>query len=189
MRLTERAHDYLSRQLRPGDWALDATAGNGHDSLYMAKQIGPKGHLIAIDIQPAAIRTTRRRLQAADCCDQTELLVADHSQALPSLCVQYPQTFRAIIFNLGYLPGSDKRIQTQAHSTVRALDAAKGLLISDGLLLVTAYRGHVGGPAEASCIADWMQNLHAQAWSVKRHEPVSSGTPIPPVLWVARKID
>lgn len=189
MRLTERAHDYLSRQLRPGDRALDATAGNGHDSLYMAKRVGPKGHLIAIDIQPAAIRTTRRRLQVEDCCDQTELLVADHSQALPSLYLQYPQAFRAIIFNLGYLPGSDKRIQTQVHSTIGALNAATGLLIPDGLLLVTAYRGHIGGQAEARCIADWMQNLHAQAWSVKRHEPVSIGTQIPPVLWVARKID
>lgn len=189
MRLTDRAHDYLSRQLRPGDRALDATAGNGHDSLYMAQLVGLQGHLIAIDIQQAAIDRTRMRLQAAHCCAQTELLVADHSQALQSLRSQYAQALSAIIFNLGYLPGSDQRIQTHAQSTLDALNAAGVLLKPDGLLLVTAYRGHDGGQTEASRVADWMQQIQSQAWTVNRHEPLTTGTRIPPILWIARKID
>ena len=55
MRLTELAHDYLAQQLKPGDRAIDATAGNGHDSAYMAQLVGPEGHVLAIDIQHAAI--------------------------------------------------------------------------------------------------------------------------------------
>jgi precorrin-6B methylase 2 len=187
MRLTDLAHDYLSAQLQPGDRALDATAGNGHDSVYMATLVGATGHIIAIDIQAAAIATTRERLEKANCLPQAELQVADHAQVLHSLCSQYAQTISAITFNLGYLPGSDKRIQTVPKSTLAALHSANELLKPNGLLLVTAYRGHAGGQTEADAVAHWMQQLDAQRWSVESHEPSVTGDRIPPILWVARK--
>jgi ubiquinone/menaquinone biosynthesis C-methylase UbiE len=188
MRLTDLAHDYLSAQLHPGDRALDATAGNGHDSAYMAKLVGPEGHVLAIDIQEAAINSTRERLEAADCLTQSELLVADHAQALQSLCSKYAQTISAITFNLGYLPGSDKRIQTEPESTLDALRAASELLKPDGLLLVTAYRGHDGGQTEAGVVAEWMRKMDSRGWSIESHEPVVTSGRVPPILWVARKV-
>ncbi len=188
MRLTDLAHDYLSAQLKPGDRALDATAGNGHDTTYMAKLVGSTGHVIAIDIQAAAIAATRARLEAANCVAQAELLIADHAQALHSLCEHYAQTVSAITFNLGYLPGSDKSIQTEPESTLAALRAASELLKPNGLLLVTAYRGHDGGQTEAGIVANWMQKIESRGWSVDSHEPVVTGDRIPPILWVARKI-
>ncbi|MFQ3223825.1 MAG: 16S rRNA C1402 N4-methylase RsmH [Lentimonas sp.] len=188
MRLVDLAHDYLNAQLQRGDRALDATAGNGYDSECMATRVGPAGHVIAIDIQNTAISATRARLEAANCINQTELIVADHAQALQSLCEQYTQTISAITFNLGYLPGSDKSIQTEPESTVVALRAASELLKQNGLLLVTAYRGHDGGQAEASIVANWMQTIKSRGWSVDSHEPVVTSGRIPPILWVARKI-
>ena len=188
MQLTKLVHEYLSAQLRPGDRALDATAGNGYDTLYMAILVGSEGHIIAIDIQEAAITATRTRLEAEDCLTQVQLLVADHSQTLQSLGSQHAHTLRAITFNLGYLPGSDKRIQTQPESTLAALTAAGKLLKADGLLLVTAYRGHDGGQTEASIVAEWMQQIDAHGWLVESHEPITAGTHIPPILWVARKV-
>jgi 16S rRNA C1402 N4-methylase RsmH len=187
MQLTDLVHDYLSAQLQPGDSALDATAGNGHDSTYMAQLVGPKGRIFAIDIQEAAIAATRERLEAASCLAQAELLVADHAQALQSLCTQHAQTISAITFNLGYLPGSDKSIQTEPESTLSALRAASELLKQDGMLLVIAYRGHDGGQTEASVVAEWMQHMDARGWSVESHEPVVNSTRVPPILWVARK--
>ena len=188
MRLTDLAHDYLSAQLHPSDRALDATAGNGHDTTYMAKLVGSAGHVIAIDIQAAAIVATRARLEAANCIAQAELLVADHAQALHLLCEQYAQTVSAITFNLGYLPGSDKSIQTAPESTLTALRFASELLKPNGLLLVTAYRGHHGGQPEANSVARWMEKLDSRGWSIESHEPVVTGDRIPPILWVARKI-
>jgi predicted methyltransferase len=188
MRLTDLAHDYLNAQLQPGDRALDATAGNGHDTAYMAGLVGSEGHIIAIDIQDAAITATRERLEAANCLAQAELVVADHAQALHSRCKQYAQTVSAITFNLGYLPGSDKSIQTEPESTLAALRAASELLKPNGLLLVTAYRGHDGGQTEAGIVANWMQKIESRGWSVDSHEPVVTGDRIPPILWVARKI-
>ena len=187
MRLTDLAHDYLSAQLQPGDWALDATAGNGHDTAYMANLVGATGHIIAIDIQSDAITATRERLEKANCLAQAELHVADHAQALHSLCSQYAQTISAITFNLGYLPGSDKSIQTIPESTLAALRSASELLKPNGLLLVTAYRGHDGGLSEADSVAKWMQQVDSRGWTIESHEPVVTGDRIPPILWVARK--
>ena len=188
MQITDIVHDYLSAHLKPGDHALDATAGNGYDSTVMATLVGPEGHVIAIDIQVSAIDATRTRLAAAGCLAQVELLVADHAQALNSLCSNYAQTMSAITFNLGYLPGSDKSIQTEPKSTLGGLRAASELLKPGGLLLVTAYRGHDGGQTEANQVADWMQTVQERGWTVESHEPIVTGKRVPPILWVARKI-
>ena len=76
---------------------------------------------------------------------------------LASLKARFLGQAKAIIFNLGYLPGSDKSIQTQPQSTQRALDVAQQLLHLKGMLLVTAYRGHPGGQEEADCVDQWME--------------------------------
>ena len=188
MQLTDIVHDYLSAHLKPGDHALDATAGNGYDSAVMATLVGTEGHVIAIDIQASAIDATRARLEAAGCVAQTELLVADHAQALCALCTNYAQTMSAATFNLGYLPGSDKSIQTEPESTLAALRVASELLKTNGLLLVTAYRGHDGGQAEANQVANWMQAVQERGWTVESHEPIVTSNRVPPILWVARKI-
>jgi len=59
-----RAHEAMAACLRPGDWAVDATAGNGHDALFLAQTVGPQGRVVAFDVQPAAATATRRRLGA-----------------------------------------------------------------------------------------------------------------------------
>ena len=171
MRLTELVHRYLSTQLRPGDRAIDATSGNGHDTLHMAKLVGSIGRIIAIDIQKTAIAATSVRLEANDCLQQVELFLDDHSRALQSLGLTQAQTFNAITFNLGYLPGSDKKVQTKPETTLSALDASGKLLKPGGLLLLTAYRGHTGGHIEADHVARWMQQLSSHNWQIDIHDP------------------
>lgn len=50
-RLTTAAQMVWAQVLQPGDVAVDATCGNGHDSLFMAQCIGSTGHLHAVDLQ------------------------------------------------------------------------------------------------------------------------------------------
>ena len=184
MRLTERVHNYLSAQLKSGDCAIDATAGNGHDTAHMAGLVGLSGHVIAVDIQPAAIDATEKRLRTQKLLSQTELRIGDHAKILRSLCTDYAQAISAITFNLGYLPGSDKHIQTRPPTTLEALNASRELLKPNGLLLITAYRGHVGGQAEADCVAEWMQAIRSENWLVEIHEPTTRDiNRKPPILW------
>ena len=184
MQLTQLAHQYLEAQLSRGDLAIDATSGNGHDTLKMATLVGESGKVIAIDIQSAAILATKKRIQES-AHSNVEFIESDHASALLILSKEYPGKVSAITFNLGYLPGSNKHIQTEPISTLKALDAAAELLAPRGMLLVTAYRGHTGGLEEASAVEDWMLRRRAEALSVESHEP--QATQIPPILWVLQQ--
>ena len=184
MRLTQLVHDRLKVHLRPGDYAIDATAGNGHDSLLLAQGVGKIGKLYAIDVQAAAIDATRERLHKLGCLDQAELQQGDHATLLENLAQESPRTAHAIVFNLGYLPGSDKTVQTQAGNTVAALDASARLLAPNGLLFVTAYRGHSGGATEADAVALWMRAQESAGWQLECHDPDSTRNSLPPVLWI-----
>lgn len=185
MRLTQLAHQLLEQQLTPGDLTIDATAGNGYDTLQLARLVGPDGRVIAIDLQSEAITATRARLHHAHLESQCELIQADHAKLLQNLIPSHSEMVSAITFNLGYLPGSDKAVQTLTDTTLPALDACAKLLKPGGLLLVTAYRGHTGGDLEAEAVRNWMQQL--QGWEVQSHEPNVTGPRIPPILWVARR--
>ena len=185
MRLTEKVHQILTNHLQEGDQALDATAGNGYDTLFLAKQVGPSGKVIAIDIQDCAIRTTKEKLKSAGLIDRVKLVTEDHAQALSKLTASSRERISAITFNLGYLPGSDKSIRTRADSTEKALTASVQLLSPDGCLCVTVYQGHSGGTAEAETVEAFMRKSETLGHEVDCYEPRSFNSP--PVLWVLWK--
>lgn len=189
MRLTEQVHLELEKTIRPGDTVIDATAGNGHDTLAKARLVGSSGKVIAIDRQAAAIASTRSRLQENGQLAVCELIEGDHANILHALLAKHRASVAAITFNLGYLPGGEKTITTSPISTLRALDAAKSLLKDGGILLVTAYRGHSGGLAEAKEVAIWMRSLSPEDWKVELREPPTRlPSRVPPILWIASKL-
>ena len=185
MRLTENVHHILTNHLKEGDRAIDATAGNGYDTLFLAEQVGASGKVIAIDIQDYAIRSTREKLESAGLIDRAILVSEDHAITMRKLILDDHENVAAITFNLGYLPGSDKSIQTRAESTGQALAASIQLLSPGGYLCVTAYRGHSGGTSEAETVETFMRKSQKEGHSVECREPESSNSP--PVLWVLKK--
>ena len=185
MRLTEKVHHILTNHLKEGDQAIDATAGNGYDTLFLAEQVGPTGKVIAIDIQNRAIQTTREKLESAGLIDRVRLMTENHALALKKLIVSNRRKVAAITFNLGYLPGSDKSIQTHAESTVQALSASLQLLRLGGTLCITAYCGHSGGKVEAETVGAFMRNAQSKGHTIDFYVPESSNSP--PILWLLRK--
>lgn len=189
MRLTEQVHLELKKTLLPGDTVIDATAGNGHDTLAMAQRVGPSGKVIAIDLQPGAINSTRSRLEAAGQLGRCELIEGDHADVLIKLLGKHRESVAAITFNLGYLPGGDKAVTTLPDTTLRALDAAKCLIKPGGILLVTAYRGHPGGKEEAGQVGAWMRALPEANWQAEAKEPPTrDSSRVPPILWCAQRL-
>lgn len=185
MRLTEHVHQILSNHLRQGDFAIDATAGNGHDTVFLAQAVSESGKVLAIDLQASAIEATRQRLAEAGVNARVHVERGDHADRLESETAHTAGQTAAIVFNLGYLPGSDKTIQTHSSQTLRALDASAQLLRPGGLLCVTTYRAHPGGESEAHCVESWMRAKEAEGWRVDCHLPPSKN--LPPVLWVTAK--
>jgi len=183
-RPTALAHWLASRSLVAGDTAVDATCGNGHDTLMLARLVGPSGSVTAIDIQPAALDMTRNALAAAAMDDGRVRLVNDcHSRLGASVA---PESAAWIMFNLGYLPGGDRAITSRAVTTCRALDAAVAALRPGGRLAVTSYPGHAEGALEARAVEDWMSTAAAGGMRVAQYLQPFTRKPAP-VLWLAAK--
>lgn len=164
--LTRLVHELLSEVIRRGDRVIDATAGNGYDTLFLAQQTGPGGEVIALDIQPAALQNTRRRLDQAG-IHQVRLLQQSHATVEQ---LAEPGSVAAITFNLGYLPGSDKTVTTTIADTTLAIRQSVGLLRRGGMLTVIAYRGHPGGTAEATAVRQLLSQLSPGEGSVEHWE-------------------
>ena len=153
-RPTEAAHTLLRERVKPGHHVVAATLGNGHDTIFLADLVGPLGHVDSFDIQVAAIESTQRKLQDRS-TEQVSLHHAGHETML-SLIVAPVQ---AVMFNLGYLPGADKGVITQAKTTIEALQASVELLSPDGIITIVAYIGHPGGQDEANEVTKFCRSL------------------------------
>lgn len=169
--LTQRAHAALGSVLGPGDVAVDATAGNGHDTLFLAGRVAPTGRIHAFDVQPAALAATRARLAKAGMEDRVTLHQAGHERMPEVLPESVAGRVRAVVFNLGYLPGSgDKAVTTLPATTARGLAAARTILAPEGLISVLVYRGHPGGPAEAEAVRVWLGRCAAAGDRVESYD-------------------
>ncbi len=185
-RLTEEVHRVSRQVIEPGDEVIDATAGNGHDTLFLARQVGVKGHVYAIDLQSASIDSTRSLVARHGCARQVTLLQADHAQLYGLIPAEHRGRIKAVLFNLGYLPGGDRAIMTRSESTLSGLEAALSLLCEGGILSVLAYPGHPGGAEETFAVRDWMRERISEGHRVKeiRGRTVSARAPL---LFVLRR--
>ena len=71
-----------------------------------------------------------------------------------------------IMFNLGYLPGTDKSVTTAIESTITAISQGCRLLAGHGLISVLAYTGHAGGMEEYRAVKEWVESLDANQFRV-----------------------
>lgn len=155
------AHTLAAAGLEPGGLAIDATVGNGHDTLFLVQEVGPGGRVVGFDVQPDALTATRERIQsqAPDASDRLRLVHAGHETMASHLAEDDFGAVGAIMFNLGYLPGGDHSVTTESATTRQALAASLDLLRPGGVITIVAYPGHEGGEAEAEAVADWTASL------------------------------
>ncbi len=159
MRVTERAHESVRAAAGPGDHVIDATAGNGHDTLFLARLVGPDGQVTAFDVQEDAISATRTHLLGNGITDERVLLVHGSHSTLRQH-VDCPVS--VVMFNLGYLPGSDHGCTTTCEETLIALAEGWEILRESGVLSVVCYRGHPGGMEEAAGVVEFAEGLQDQ---------------------------
>lgn len=156
------SHQWLAEILSEGMISVDATAGNGYDTLFLARKVGAKGKVYAFDIQEQAINETRTKLLGMGLADRVNLIHKGHEN-LKSF-VKCP--INAMIFNLGYLPGSDKSVVTQPDTTIVALKAGMELLLPNGLIVLTIYTGHPEGLDEWLELEEYIKTLPRELWNV-----------------------
>lgn len=175
--LVHKAHEAIRAVLRPGDTAVDATVGNGHDTCFLAELVGPAGRVYGFDIQSGAIDSAQARLAASGLERQVTLKQESHARMEQTVRGCAPGCVKAVMFNLGYLPGSDKRVITASDSTLSALEQSLGLLARGGRISVLAYTGHPGGREEAEAVKAWAATMERALWEVAVDVPERPGAP------------
>jgi len=160
------AHFYWKQTLTSGDVVVDATCGNGHDTLYLA-QLDMK--VIAYDIQPRAIDATKGKVPNAQFRLQSHATFTETQAAL-------------IVYNLGYLPGGDKSLTTRCETTLQSVQNA--LQIATKAISITCYPGHLEGAEEEALLIEFFQTLDPKKWRICYHQWLNQ-TRSPSLLWLS----
>ena len=176
------AADVMHQVVHPGDTVIDATLGNGHDTLMLAELVGEAGHVIGFDIQPDAVTRTAQRLEENGMLSRCTLYAEGHQH----IADRVSTPVRAVVFNLGWLPGGDKRITTLWATTHAAIAAALALLQKGGVCSICAYPGHEAGDYERSQLVAWLSSLRPQEFNVLHHRFLNAG-PNAPECFVIQK--
>ena len=149
----------------------DFTMGKGNDTLYLKKAC-PSGKLYAFDIQKEALEITKKRLEHENCFDENVYLIHD-SHANFKKYIPEEQGLDGAIFNLGYLPGKDKAVTTQADSTLLCLKDALDMLNTGGVIVVSVYPGHAEGTKEGEEIFKLAENLDKKQFDCLHHRLIN----------------
>lgn len=163
------AHWMIAQNIRPGDTVIDATCGNGGDTVFLAEAVSPAGHVHAFDIQSEAIQATYARLKKKSLEPHVTLHHCSHDYAVSVLTEAERTSVRAAVFNLGYLPGSDKQIVTSASSTTAAVLSYLHTFPPGVPVIVVIYHGHPGGNAERTAVENLAAELSEQEVRVLRY--------------------
>lgn len=148
--------------LFPGARAIDATMGNGGDTLRLCRLVGDAGRVYAFDIQPEAVERTRKRLEGEGLHDRAMLFCAGHER----MAELVPEPVDAVVFNLGWLPGAQHGVTTRVETTLAAVNAALALLKPRGLMTICVYPGHDEGARELDALNAWACGLDPRAFDV-----------------------
>src|SRR4051812_25026537 len=124
--MISQSHKFVEERVREGDIVIDATVGNGHDTLFLAGLVGTAGAVYGFDIQEQALANARERIdhQLGASRFDIHLLRRSHADMLQAIPEKLHGQTAAIMFNLGYLPGAGHGMVTRPESTVPALNAS-----------------------------------------------------------------
>ncbi|KAL5746602.1 hypothetical protein ACOSP7_027748 [Xanthoceras sorbifolium] len=181
---TEVAHLVWKHVVRKGDIVVDATCGNGYDTLAMLKLVADEsgtGRVYGLDVQGEALDNTSSLL------DETVNRAEKQLVKLFNIChskieelVPKDTSVRLVAFNLGYLPGGDKTVITKSETTLMALEAAERILIQGGLISMVVYVGHPGGREELETVEAFASRLSVDNWICCKFQMLNR--PLAPVL-------
>jgi predicted methyltransferase len=178
-----QSHDIVERTVKPGDTVIDATAGNGGDTVFLAGLAGPEGRVYSFDIQQAALDRTLEKLNAAGLAERAVLLCEGHE----NMAGHVKGEVSAIMFNLGYLPGGDHNIGTTGNTTVQALESAMELIKVNGIITVVVYYGGDSGFGEKEQVMEYIHTIDCKRFTVSATEFVNQIN-CPPILLCIEKL-
>lgn len=153
--ILNRVHERFCYYIKPNSLVIDATIGNGNDTLYIAN-IATKGHVFGFDIQKQAIDNTKKLLKEKTFNNVT--LYQENHTNMKDVLKEYIGKISLITFNLGYLPNGDKKVSTNVKDTISAIKASLELVHNKGIILITVYPGHEEGLKESNKLKEFLKD-------------------------------
>ena len=179
----DMAKNFISDVISKGDTAVDATAGNGNDTLFLSRIVGEEGKVYAFDIQEKAIRKTSWLLGNENVKERVKLFSCGHEEIVRYL----EEEISAAMFNLGYLPGGDHSIITKPETTLKAVENVLEYLLPGGIVTIVMYSGHEGGKEEKGALLHYCQSLSQLKFTTLLYEIINQVNQ-PPSLLVIEKL-
>ncbi len=161
----ELSHEYIERTVKIGDTVIDATAGNGNDTLFLAKLVGDTGRVFAFDIQAKAVENTKKRLAENNVSERCNVILDGHQNM--KKYVDAPVS--AIMFNFGYLPGGDHNVFTIPETSIQAIQSSMELISDDGIITLAIYYGGDSGFEERDALLSYLKTINNKDYSVLYH--------------------
>lgn len=161
--ITNWCAHFIKEHVTQGDICIDATMGNGNDTLLLSRLCKEEGKVYAFDIQQLALTNTKERLLKEQAPQNYTLLLESHEHM-----GRYAEegTVSCIVFNFGYLPGGDHTKATRSESSINALTQGLTLLKKGGILSLCIYSGGDSGFEEKDALLSWLKTLDSKKYLV-----------------------
>lgn len=167
------------------DYLIDATIGNGQDTLYLAKLV-PLGKVFGFDIQSEAIYNTKKLLEEAGITN-VELFHTSHAEVKNVIKEVYHGKITAAMFNLGYLPGGNKTITTITETTITAIENILDILKPGGIIAIVVYPGHEEGKRESKTLLEYLKELDQKHYQCLIYRFINHKEDAPYVLAIEKR--
>ena len=156
--ISEWCRRFAQEVVKPGDLCVDATAGTGQDTVFLARLVGERGQVLAYDIQEEALRQTGDRLKREGLESRVRLIQKSHVAM-----------------------EEDARPKT----SVLAVDAGLRLLKSGGLMCLCIYSGKDTGYEEKAALLTHLKELDQRQYLVIVSEYYNrkNDPPIPALIY------
>ncbi|WP_284141488.1 class I SAM-dependent methyltransferase [Virgibacillus sp. LDC-1] len=178
------SHQLIKESVKKEELVVDATCGNGNDTLFLSNTVGENGKVLAFDIQEQAIQATRKLIEENR--KNNVMLIHDSHENI-GLHLSSHDVIGGAIFNLGYLPKSDKTIITNATSTISAVNAILQHLKINGLIVLVVYHGHVGGKEEKDALLKYVTQLSQKSFHVLQYGYINQSNNPPFIIAIEKR--
>lgn len=161
--LSQVMHYFANEFVQPNSIIIDATAGNGNDTYFLASTFA--NNVISVDINPLAISNTKLR------CKQFS--------NISYYCLNHTNIYQVInkpisfaVFNLGYLPHSNDSTTTLAQYTIKCLTTILNNLLPGGGIVISIYTKHDNHREEKS-LQPFLKQLDQHKFLVLQYQMIN----------------
>ena len=161
--ITSWCQAVMKLQAPEGGLYIDATMGNGNDTLFLCQMAGEEGQVLAFDVQKKALKATAELLDRHGVRERARLILDGHQHM--ERYVQ-PESADVICFNFGYLPGGDHHIATSPGTSVDAVEQGLRIMKRGGMMSLCIYSGGDTGFEEKEILLGFLKTLPSRQYTV-----------------------